>query len=141
MTKSIPTVRKDRLDLDTAAPAIHLDTPAWFAWLEEPTTTRFSYGLFNRSQGYIDGFMTLRKECRQRGTAYWTAYRRQGRRLRKIYIGRSTLLTQASLEQIATRLRTRDGPPLPTVVISCPHALTYLSVTTHAGFYTGIAPI
>jgi LuxR family maltose regulon positive regulatory protein len=113
MTRSIPTVRKDVLDLDTTGPAIRLDTPAWFAWLDEPTTTRFSYGLFNRSQGYIDGFVTLRKERRQRGAAYWTAYRRQGQRLRKIYIGRSTQLTHARLEEIATHLRARDGPPNP----------------------------
>ena len=61
--------------------------------------------------GYIDGFMTVRKERRQRGTAYWSAYRRQGQRLRKRYIGRSNALTQARLEQIAAHLRPRDGPP------------------------------
>lgn len=114
MTKSMPTVRNGVLDLDSPGPAIHLDTPAWFAWLEEPTTTRFSYALFNRTQGYIDGFFTLRKERRQRGTAYWSAYRRHGQRLRKFYIGRSTALTEARLEEIAAHLRIRDGPAKPT---------------------------
>jgi LuxR family transcriptional regulator, maltose regulon positive regulatory protein len=128
MTKSIPTVRKDVLHLDTPAPAIRLDTPAWFAWLEEPTTTCFSYGLFNRSQGYIDGFITLRKERRQRGALYWTAYRRLDRRLRKIYIGRSTQLTHARLEEIATLLRARDGPSL----FSCPlYTLSTLFTVNH----------
>ena len=112
MTKSIPTVSDGRLfDTDASGSVVHLDTPAWFAWLEDPTSVRFSYALHNRTQGYIDGFMTVRKERRQRGTAYWSAYRRQGQRLRKLYIGRSDALTQAHLEEIAGRLRPRDGPP------------------------------
>jgi hypothetical protein len=112
MTHFIPTVRQGRLlDDQTPGPPLHLDTPAGFAWLEAPTTTRFSYALFNRTQGYIDGFMTVRKERRQRGHAYWTVYRRQGPRLRKVYLGPSTALTHARLEQLAAQLRPRDGPP------------------------------
>ncbi|HEX9596685.1 MAG TPA: hypothetical protein VF982_07405, partial [Anaerolineales bacterium] len=63
MTKSIPIV-EDGIVVDdqTDGSPIHIDTPAWFAWLEASTTTRFSYALFNRSRGYIDGFMTVRKE-------------------------------------------------------------------------------
>lgn len=112
MTKSIPIVQGGIvIDDQTQAPTIRLDTQAWFAWLEAPTTTRFSYALFNRARGYIEGFMTVRKEQRQRGTAYWSVYRRQGQRLRKLYVGPSTALTQARLEQIAALLRPRDGPP------------------------------
>ena len=111
MSNPIPIVQDGIvLDDDRPGPVVHLDTPAWFAWLEEPTTTRFSYALHNRAKGYIDGFMTVRKERRQRGTAYWSAYRRQGTRLRKLYIGRSAVLTQARLEEIAGRLHSRDGP-------------------------------
>lgn len=111
MTKTLPLVRNGIVVEDQpTGPPIHLDTLAWFAWLEAPTTTRFSYALFNRAQGYIDGFLTVRKERRQRGTAYWTVYRRQGRRLRKVYVGASAALTQARLEQIATQLRPRDDP-------------------------------
>lgn len=111
MTNPIPTVRGGiLLDVKSAGSPIHLDTPAWFAWLEDSTTDRFSYALFNRAKGYIDGFMTVRKERRQRGSAYWSAYRRQGQRLRKRYIGRSPALTQARLEEIAAQLRPRDGP-------------------------------
>src|SRR5690606_20983778 len=100
---------------------------------------RFSYALFNRTQGYIDGFFTLRKERRQRGTAYWSAYRRQGQRLRKLYIGRSTALTEARLEEIAAHLRIRDGPLKPTTLLGIPSLC--LSLITHADFYTGIALI
>jgi hypothetical protein len=99
------------VDDQTPGPTIYLDTQAWFAWLEAPTTTRFSYALFNRARGYIDGFMTVRKERRQRGATYWSVYRRQGQRLRKLYLGPSAALTQVRLEQIAARLRPRDGPP------------------------------
>lgn len=48
--------------------------------------------------------MTVRKERRQRGGMYWTAYRRQGRRLRKIYLGPSHILTQARLEAVVMAL-------------------------------------
>src|SRR3990172_9329942 len=100
MASKTPTVSDgDLCDDQTPGLCIPLDSPAWFAWLEKPTTTRFSYALFNRSQGYIDGFMTVRKERRQRGAAYWSVYRRQGHRLRKVYLGRSSALTQARLEQ------------------------------------------
>jgi LuxR family transcriptional regulator, maltose regulon positive regulatory protein len=125
-TKTIPTVKKGiLLDDETAGPSIQLDSPAWFAWLEEPTTVRFSYALFNPTRGYIDGFMTVRKERRQRGTAYWSAYRRQGHRLRKHYLGPSAALTHAHLEHIAAQLRPpSDPPPNPHFLVSGPAAVT-----------------
>jgi LuxR family maltose regulon positive regulatory protein len=76
-----------------------LDTAAWVAWLDDPATTSFSYPVYNPARGYIEGFMTVRKERRQRGGAYWTAYWRVGGRLRKTYLGRSPAVT-------STRLRT-----------------------------------
>jgi hypothetical protein len=104
MTKDIPLVRQGILE-NPSGPDIPLDTPEWFAWLEAATTTRFSYALQNRARGYIDGFLTVRKETRQRGSYYWSVYRRRGHRLHKIYVGRSTALTHHRLRQIATRLR------------------------------------
>ncbi|MEZ4707007.1 MAG: hypothetical protein R3A44_07380 [Caldilineaceae bacterium] len=105
MPKEIPLVSSGRLcDPQLPGSSIQLDTPAWFAWLEALTTTRFSYALFNRTCGAIDGFMTVRKERRQRGSAYWSVYRRHGQRLRKIYVGPSAALTAIHLERIAARL-------------------------------------
>ena len=122
MTKSIPVVQDGFVvDDHTPGTAIYVDTRAWFAWLEAPTTTRFSYALFNRARGYIDGFMTVRKERRQRGTTYWTVYRRQGHQLRKIYVGSSLTLTQAQLERIAAQLRPRDGPSKTHTVLCTSH--------------------
>ncbi|MEZ4864385.1 MAG: hypothetical protein R3C14_23935 [Caldilineaceae bacterium] len=105
LAKEIPVVCKALLDDPRHPRAIPLDTPAWFAWLDAPTTTRFAYAYYNHAAGYIDGFMTLRKEPRQRGGAYWVAYRRHGRRLRKGYLGRSANVTAAALAQVAARLR------------------------------------
>ncbi len=90
-----------------AGQTIRLDTPAWFAWLEAATTVHFSYPLFDPSCGYIIGFMTVRKERRQRGGQYWAVFRRQGTRLCKIYLGHSAAVTQTRLETIAAQLRTR----------------------------------
>lgn len=128
MTKTIPIVKNGiLLDDQTAGPTIHLDTAAWFAWLEEPTTVRFSYALFNRSCGYIDGFMTLRKERRQRGATYWSAYRRQGHRLRKVYLGASAALTYAHLAHIAAQLRSHnDPPPNPHFLLDGPSGVTVI---------------
>lgn len=106
MAKAIPIVRRATLEEPHASgPSIRLDTPAWFAWLEHPTNTCFSYALHNQAQGYIDGFLTVRKEKRQRGGSYWSIYRRRGHKVRKIYVGPSTALTRHRLEQIADRLR------------------------------------
>jgi hypothetical protein len=52
--------------------------------------------------------MTLRKERRQRGGAYWSVYRRQGRQVRKRYVGLSAALTRERLDQIAVLLRQPD---------------------------------
>ena len=106
MAKNMPVVSNAVLtDPENSGPTIKMDTPAWFAWLDAPTTSRFSYAMHNRRLGYIDGFMTVRKERRQRGSAYWTVYRRQGKRLRKIYLGPSAALTRDRLDQLASCLR------------------------------------
>lgn len=83
---------------------IRLDSPAWLAWLEAATTHSFSYPLFDRRCGYSIGFMTVRKERRRRGGAYWTAYRRQGRRLRKLYLGASSAITRSRLDAVVAIL-------------------------------------
>src|SRR6266545_1212820 len=68
MARHIPYVaagvlhRPDRPDL----PAVALDTPAWWSWLDDPTTRSFAFH-------DAVGSFTARKEQRQRGGAYWTA--------------------------------------------------------------------
>ena len=85
--------------------SVRLDTVAWFAWLAAATTTRFSYALYDRRVGYIVGFMTVRKERRQRGSDYWVAYRRVDGQVRKVYLGRSDAVTTQRLHASACRLQ------------------------------------
>jgi LuxR family maltose regulon positive regulatory protein len=97
-------------DPTSAAGAIRLDTAAWFTWLEAASTTRFSYPLFDPQVGYIVGFMTVRKERRQRGGGYWVAYRRWCGKVRKVYIGASNAVTAHCLHTIAQRLCGKEVP-------------------------------
>ena len=87
--------------------SIVLDSPDWFAWLEAASTTSFSYPLFDPDRGSIVGFMTVSKERRQRGGWYWRVFRRVGGRVRKVYLGRSAVVTDARLATIAASFR--DG--------------------------------
>lgn len=80
---------------------IRLDTPAWVRWLELPTTRSFAYPVHDHAHGYIDGFMTVRKEGRQRGGRYWVVYRRCQGRLRKVYLGATSALTKQGLDTLA----------------------------------------
>lgn len=90
------------LALEDTAVTVLLDTPAWLVWLEHPATTSFAFPVHNREQGWIEGFMTVRKERRQRGTVYWTAYWRVRGRLRKAYLGPATAVTATRLQAIGT---------------------------------------
>src|SRR5690348_14755486 len=82
------------------------ESPVWFAWLEEASSFAF--------QGKV-GVYTARKESIRQGDAYWYAYRRTGEKLLKKYVGKTTDVTLARLEQVAgalsadrdTRLRAR----------------------------------
>jgi LuxR family maltose regulon positive regulatory protein len=87
----------------------------WFGWLA--THTSFSF------QGK-HGHLNLQKEVRPRGgEGYWYAYRRQGKHTVKKYVGRTTDLVMARLEEIALAL-THQADQLPTVAL--PHQGTAL---------------
>src|SRR5262249_32086145 len=82
---------------------IRVESPLWWAWLEEPTTLSFSYPLYDRQVGYISGWMTVREERRGRGRQDWVAYSRADGGLRKIYLGRSAQLTRLQLAATADK--------------------------------------
>ena len=108
MSRRTPAVSRGVLyDPATPATSIRLDSPAWFAWLEAPTTTRFAYPLVDPTRGYIVGVMTVRKEPRRRGGHYWSVYRRCGPQLRKVYLGRSSAVTAHRLAMFAQTLLLR----------------------------------
>ncbi|HEY6540654.1 MAG TPA: hypothetical protein VIZ18_06940 [Ktedonobacteraceae bacterium] len=70
---------------------------SWFTWLAARSSFSF--------QGK-HGYMTLRKESRRRGESYWYAYRNQGQKTAKLYVGRNADLTIARLEKTAQALST-----------------------------------
>jgi len=106
MAAKLPRISEQWVyDVEVGQGSVQLDTATWFAWLEAPTTAHFSYPLFDPRCGYIVGFMTVRKEQRQRGGSYWVVFRRKGARVRKIYLGRSATVTHERLELIAKQLR------------------------------------
>ena len=106
MASKIPRVSERWLyGVDLPTEEVELDTPAWFEWLERATTISFSYPIFEPSCGYIVGFMTVRKERKQRGSQYWSAYRRRNGWLWKRYVGPSRQVTKARLEAIAEGYR------------------------------------
>ena len=82
------------------------ESPAWFAWLDQVSSFAFS----GKS-----GHYTARKEAKQRGDRYWSAYLTTGEQLMKKYLGKSANLTLARLEQIASRLAGQATPLLPPV--------------------------
>ncbi len=56
------------------------DGPAWFVWLEQVSSFAFSGKR---------GHYTARKEAKQRGDRYWSAYLATGEQLTKKYLGKS----------------------------------------------------
>jgi len=72
------------------------ESPDWFAWLDQVLSFAFS----GKS-----GHYTARKEAKQRGDRYWSAYLATGTQLTKKYLGKTADLTMARLEHIAVLLR------------------------------------
>src|SRR5829696_4009653 len=80
------------------APQVALGSPVWTAWLEDRATHSFSF------EG-PSGIFTARKERRSGSNEeYWSAYRKQGGKLRKVYLGKAEKLTLARLNEAAARL-------------------------------------
>src|SRR6266704_1023389 len=80
------------------------DSPEWFAWLDQVSSFVFSGKT---------GHYTARKEAKQRGDRYWSAYLTAGEQLTKKYLGKTTDLTLARLEHIAGMLSAQSEAQLP----------------------------
>jgi LuxR family maltose regulon positive regulatory protein len=97
-----------------ATPVFAVETPAWYAWLEQTGTFTF------RGQ---QGSFTARKECvaNGRGDQYWRAYRRHKGRLYRVYLGKTAQLTLARLNEAAETLTRRmNGCSDPACEIDAP---------------------
>ncbi len=72
------------------------ESPAWFAWLDQVS----SFSFWGKGRHY-----TARKVKRPRGEAYWYAYVGAGKKLAKKYLGKTSDVTLARLEQVAAKLQ------------------------------------
>jgi LuxR family maltose regulon positive regulatory protein len=79
------------------------DQSAFSGWLDEHTAFAF-LGQAGR--------ISVLKEARRGGTGYWYAHRTQHRHTRKCYLGRTTQVTFARLEEVAQRLTSSSSPAL-----------------------------
>jgi hypothetical protein len=82
------------------------DSPEWFAWLARLGSFHF--------QGKL-GHFTARQERKQRGDAYWYAYRKAHQLRFKRYLGATEKLTLAHLEQTACALQEAALSAIPEV--------------------------
>ena len=98
----IPSVTDGLLQGTVAGGAggLAVGAPAWFAWLADDAARSFSF----RSPA---GTYTARKERRQRGGAYWVAYRTAAGRQHKVYLGKAEELTSERLTMAAAALAWR----------------------------------
>lgn len=78
------------------------DDAAWQSWLAAHTSFAF-HGRHGR--------LSVIKETRARGAGYWYAYRATGRRTSKRYLGTTTHVTIARLEEIASVLAHQQASP------------------------------
>lgn len=87
-----------------------------------------------------NGHCTLRKERRKRGDTYWYAYRGEGKRLYKRYVGKTAHLTTTHLEEIVRQLASHHTPPIslnpqthlpPLTRFSAPHLQFQLVARAH----------
>lgn len=104
MSRSTPTIHNNTLFLlqEEQALEIAVGSSHWFEWLNQATSTIFSF----QSPG---GSYTARKEMagNHRGSWYWKAYRKHRGTLYRAYLGKPEDLTPARLGEIAQTLATR----------------------------------
>jgi len=93
-----------------------LDSPKGSTWVE--SVTSFRYVPAGASKPY-----TVRKEAKKGGD-YWYGYRKVAGKLHKKYIGKSSELNTATLEEIAEALNTPQQPRVTDKVIQVTEAVT-----------------
>src|SRR5690349_3315131 len=101
MTRTLPSIEGNLLHpVSGGDQPLAVETPEWYAWLEEHTSFAFSDSI---------GSFTARKEPRRSGGWYWKAYRRRAGKLLSAYLGRSADLSLARLQATARTLAGEDS--------------------------------
>src|SRR2546421_12984108 len=94
---------REQVNQGIVATSMNDESAAWNAWLErEP-----SFAVRGRDGCHL----TVLKEHRGQGRAYWTDHRSVGGKLKRKYLGTSTKLTLSRLEEAAPALA--EGTPAP----------------------------
>ncbi|MEG4121847.1 hypothetical protein QUA43_30820 [Microcoleus sp. N9_B4] len=101
---TIPLVVQGLVEIEKSGKVFELDSSKGSAWLESIGSFRFEPVGDNKPY-------TVRKEA-GKGGDYWYGYRKQNGKLHKKYIGKSSEINTAKLEEIAEALNT---PPQPRV--------------------------
>ena len=81
-------------------------SPEWFVWLNQVSSFAFA----GKS-----GHYTARKEAKQPGDRYWSAYLARGEQLTKRYLGKTADLSLARLEHIAGILDAQSETQMPSL--------------------------
>ncbi len=102
MAWKTPLATAGMLHEPLGADDIELGSPAWYAWLADETHRSFHFT-------HPSGGFTARKERKQRGQAYWVAYRQVHSKLYKAYLGKSEQLTEARLGAASEALARRGS--------------------------------
>src|SRR4051812_34667435 len=96
MARTTPRVQDALLvAAPNSADAIVVETPDWYAWLEQATSFAFDG---------VQGRFTARKERRGKLGWYWKAYRKQAGLVHSAYLGKSADLTLERLHTVASDL-------------------------------------
>ncbi|QBD81643.1 hypothetical protein EPA93_39005 [Ktedonosporobacter rubrisoli] len=105
MARTTPQLSNGMLTVRTGTKvlSIHVGSEAWWRWLENAANTTFHFSEQELS-------FTARHEYKS-GSWYWYAYRKQHKKLRKAYLGKSRELTAERLENIAVQLMQRADQP------------------------------
>jgi hypothetical protein len=98
MSWKTPLVEAGLLMEPTCASTIALDSAEWFDWVADDQHCSFHFR-------HPAGEFTARKERKQRGRAYWVAYRQYQNKLYKRYLGKPDALTAAHLMAVAAEIR------------------------------------
>lgn len=107
MASKTPKVQGEQLYLagDTK-PVCQMDTLEWFAWLETITSFRYyTPQQITVARGYTRPMrpISVRKEKRRQGHLRYAYIRTHGQLYRR-YVGKTAVLTQSKLDEVAARL-------------------------------------
>ena len=104
MARTTPVVRAETVtwSVDRHEHQFAVDTPSWYAWLEEISTFAFVSDM---------GTFTARKEPTQHGGPYWKAYRKRNGKLHRAYLGKSHDVTLERLNAVAAMLSGQGDTP------------------------------